>query len=85
MPRLRKPQPIMLNEDHMYVLTLQLLRHIAPKPKGAWGSNKPTEHELGLLREVYEIINNEWRARAKEDGRINEELEQIAREYDDVT
>ena len=82
MPRLRKPQPVMLNEDHMYALTLQLLRHVAPRPKGGWGSNKPTERELRLLREVYEIINNEWRARAKEDARINAELALIEADYE---
>ena len=81
-PRFRKPQPVMLNEDHMYALTLQLLRHVAPKPKGGWGPNKPTKRELGLLREVYEIINNEWRARAKEDARINAELALIEAEYE---
>ena len=82
MPRFRKPQPIMLNDDHMYALQLQLLRHVAPKPKGGWGSSKPTERELVLLRQIYDIMNSECRARAKEDGRIDAELRLLEAEYE---
>jgi hypothetical protein len=76
MPRLRKPQPILLNDDELYALMLATFKH--PKvPK--W---KPTGYELGLLKDAYEKIATEYYARAEEQQRIDKELELIRTEYE---
>jgi hypothetical protein len=78
MPRLRKPQPILLNDDELYALMLATFKH--PKvPK--W---KPTGYELGLLKDAYEKIAKEYYARAEEQQRIDEELQLIRAEYEGV-
>ena len=82
MPRLRKPQPIMLNDDHIYAIMRQLMRHALPKPKGGWGPNKPTGMELEALIDAHRIVFQEFSERAKEDGRIDNELRLIEAEYE---
>jgi len=82
MPRLRKHQPIMLNDDHIYAIMRQLMRHALPKPKGGWGSNKPTGSELESIRGAYNLVYREFSERAKEDGRIDAELALIEADYE---
>ena len=82
MPRLRKPQPIMLNDDHIYAIMRQLMRHALPRPKGGWGPNKPTGMELEALIDAYRVVFQEFSERAKEDGRIDAELALIEAEYE---
>lgn len=82
MPRFRKPQPIMLSDDHIYAIMRQLMRHALPKPKGGWGPNKLEGIELALVIEAYEIVLREFHERAKEDGRIDAELALIEAEYE---
>ena len=84
MPRLRKPQPVMLNDDHIYAIMRQLMRHAVTKPKGGWGSNNPTGYELESIREAYRIVVLEFNLRAKEDQRISDELELLDAEYEGV-
>ena len=81
MPKMRKDKPIVLNDDQLYAVMRQLHRHTSPKPKGL---NKPTGYELKMIREAYDIVANEFWERAEEEHRIDEELKQIAREYDEV-
>ena len=82
MPRLRKPQPIMLDDDHIYAIMRQLMRHALPKPKGGWGPNKPTGMELEAILDAYRIVFQEFSARAEEDERINAELKLLEEEYE---
>ena len=82
MPRFRKPQPVMLSDDHIYAIMRQLMRHAVPKPKGGWGPNKPEGMELAAVIEAYEIVWREFCERAKEDGRIDAELALIDAEYE---
>jgi hypothetical protein len=75
MPRLRKPETIMLSDDELYAVFRATLQH--PKlPK--W---KPTDYELGLIKSAHDKISTEYYARAEEDGRIDEELQLIRDEY----
>jgi len=85
MPRLRKPQPIMLDDDHIYAIMRQLMRHALPKPKGGWGLNKPTGMELEAIVDAYRIVFQEFSARAEEDERINAELRLLEEEYEGRT
>jgi len=82
MPRLRKLQPIMLNDDELYAVMRQLMRHALPRPKGGWGPNKLTGFELEAVLDAYRIIYREFSERAKEDGRIDAELALIEAEYE---
>lgn len=76
MPRLRKPEAVILNDDELYAVMLSIFNH--PKaPK--W---KPTGYELGLLKDAYEKIATEFYARAEEQQRIDEELQLIRAEYE---
>jgi hypothetical protein len=76
MPRLRKPQPVLLSDDELYAVMLATFKH--PKvPK--W---KPTGRELELLRDAYDKIATEYYARAEEEQRIDKELELIRAEYE---
>jgi hypothetical protein len=76
MPRLRKPQPILLNDDQLYVLyrlTLKL-------PKGPkW---KPSPYELGLIQDAHRVLGKEFSERAREDERISKELQLLDAEYE---
>ena len=82
MPRFRKPQPIMLNEDEIYAVMRQLWRHTPPHPKGGYGPNKPTGLELEAIRSAYRIVFQEFSLRAEEDERISAELKLIEAEYE---
>ena len=76
MPRLRKPQPILLSDDELYALMRATFKH--PKVR-KW---KPTGYELELLRDAYDKIATEYYARAEEEQRIDKELELIRAEYE---
>ena len=82
MPRLRKNQPIVLNDEQLYAVMRQLVRHALPKPKGGWGPNKLEGSELAAVIESYEIVWREFSERAKEEGRIDAELALIEAEYE---
>lgn len=82
MPRLRKPQPIMLNEDEIYAVMRQLWRHTLPRPKKGYGTNKPTGRELEAIRSAYRTVFQEFNDRADEDERISAELKLIDAEYE---
>ncbi len=78
MPRLRKPQPVMLNDDELYAVMRATFQH--PKvPK-----YKPTGYELGLLKDACEKISKEFYARAEEQQRIDNELQLITAEYEEI-
>jgi hypothetical protein len=78
MPRLRKPQPVMLNDDELYAVMRATFQHSkAPK-------YKPTGYELGLLKNAYEKIAKEFYDRAEEQQRIDNELQLIRAEYEGV-
>ena len=75
MPRLRKPQPVMLSDDELYVL-YRLSFHF---PKGEkWEAHS---RELDLIRGAHGVLDKEFRARAEEDGRIDAELALLEVEY----
>jgi hypothetical protein len=82
MPRLRKPQPVMLNDDELYAVMRQLWRHVPPHPKGGYGPNKPTGMELEAIQDAYRTIFLEFSARAKEEERISNELKLLDAEYE---
>ena len=73
MPRLRKPEAIMLSDDELYAL----MRATHPKVKG-W---KPSGIEAELLNDAYKTIAKEYYARAEEEQRMETELTQIENEY----
>ena len=78
MPRLRKPQPVMLSDDQLYVL-YRLSFHF---PKGEkWEAHS---RELDLIRNAHGVLDKEFRARAEEDGRIDAELTLLEVEYEGV-
>ena len=78
MPRLRKPQPVMLSDDQLYVL-YRLSFHF---PRGErW---EAYSHELELIRDAHGVLGKEFRARAEEDGRINAELALLEVEYEGI-
>ena len=76
MPRLRKPQPILLSDDELYALMRATFQH--PKVPN-W---KPEGYELGLLKKAHEKIAKEYYARAEEEERMDKELELIRAEYE---
>ena len=78
MPRLRKPQPVMLSDDELYVL-YRLSFHF---PKGEkWEAHS---RELDLILDAHGVLDKEFRARAEEDGRIDAELELLEAEYKEI-
>jgi hypothetical protein len=76
MPRLRKPEPVMLNDDELYAVMRATFQH--PKVP-QW---KPEGYELGLLKNAYKKIAKEFYARAEEQQRIDNELQLIRAEYE---
>ena len=78
MPRLRKPQPVMLSDDQLYVL-YRLSFHF---PRGEkWEAHS---RELDLIREAHGVLDKEFSARAEEDGRIDAELALLEVEYEGI-
>ena len=76
MPRLRKPQPVLLSDDELYALMRATFKH--PKvPK--WN---PQGYEQELLQNAHEKIATEYYARAEEQQRIDAELDLIAKDYE---
>ena len=71
MPRLRKDEPIMLDTDQLYAVMRGLQRHINGKKSHV---PKPIGYELNLVQCALISIEREYVERAKEDGRIDEEL-----------
>ena len=81
MPRLRKDQPIMLNDEQLYAvmcLLLPLRPSAVKKPR----FKKPSGSELDACIEAYDIITSEFWARAEEQHRIDAELELIKADYE---
>jgi len=72
----------MLNDDELYAVLNQLVRHALPKPKKGWGPNKPTGYELRMIRKAYDIVATEFWSRAEEEQRIDKELNLIRAEYE---
>lgn len=72
----------MLNDDELYAIMNQLVRHLFPKPKKGWGPNKPTGYELKMIRKAYDTLSDEFWNRAEENQRIDTELELIRAEYE---
>ena len=84
MPRLRKNKPIELDDDQLYVVMHSLfmhtrLAHTSDSPNLTY---KPEGYELQLCRDKYDIISTEFWARAKEEQRIDNELYELAKEYE---
>jgi len=78
MPRLRKPQPVMLNDGELYALIRATIQH--PKVPH-W---KPEGYELRLLKDAHDKILEEFYARGEEDQRISNELQLLDAEYEGV-
>jgi hypothetical protein len=76
MPRLRKPEPVALNDDELYALMRVTVGYL-PKVRRF----KPSGYELELLKDAYHKIAKEYYARAEEQQRIDEELRRIEEEY----
>ena len=79
MPRLRKDEPIMLDTDQLYAVMRGLQRHINGKKSHV---PKPIGYELNLVQCALISIEREYVERAKEDGRIDEELKLLEAEYE---
>ena len=78
MPRLRKPQPVMLSDDQLYILFRLSLK----LPKGQkW---YPNVYERDLIQDAHRVLRYEFHARAKEDERIDAELSLIAADYEGI-
>ena len=77
MPRLRKPEAIIFNDDELYALTRLTMGYL-PKKGGRW---KPDRRELGLIKDAYHKVAKELWDRAKEEQRINNELRRIEEDY----
>ena len=76
MPRLRKPEPVALNDDELYAL-MRVTSGYLPKIRRF----KPSGYELKLLIDAYHKVAKEYYARAEEQQRIDEELRRIEEEY----
>ena len=79
MPKLRKDEPIMLDTDELYAVMRGLQRHINGKKSHV---PKPIGYELGLVQCALISIEREYVERAKEEGRIDEELKLLEAEYE---
>lgn len=79
MPRLRKDEPIMLDTDQLYAVMRGLQRHINGKKSHV---PKPIGYELNLVQCALISIEREYVERAKEEGRIDEELKLLEAEYE---
>lgn len=79
MPRLRKDEPIMLDTDQLYAVMRGLQRHINGKKSHV---PKPIGYELNLVQCALISIEREYVERAKEDGRIDEELKLLEASYE---
>jgi len=73
MPKLRKEQPIMLDDNQLYAAMLATHRVLNPE-LFKW---KAEGYELDMTREAYEIISAELWARADEEQRIDQELDEL--------
>ena len=71
MAKIRKDEPIMLDTDQLYAVMRGLQRHINGKKSHV---PKPIGYELNLVQCALISIEREYVERAKEDGRIDEEL-----------
>ncbi len=79
MPKLRKDEPIILDDNELYAVMRGLQRHI-------YGSKahvpKPTGWELEQVKYALTQIEREFWARATEEQRIDEELLLINNEFE---
>ena len=79
MAKIRKDEPIMLDTDEIYAVMRGLQRHINGKKSHV---PKPIGYELNLVQCALISIEREYVERAKEDGRIDEELKLLEAEYE---
>jgi len=79
MAKLRKDEPISLDTNALYAVMRGLQRHINGKKSHV---PKPTGYELNLVQCALISIEREYVERAKEDGRIDEELKLLEAEYE---
>ena len=79
MAKLRKDEPISLDTDQLYAVMRGLQRHINGKKSHVL---KPVGYELNLVQCALISIEREYVERAKEDGRIDEELKLLEASYE---
>ena len=79
MAKIRKDEPIMLDTDQLYAVMRGLQRHINGKKSHV---PKPIGYELNLVQCALISIEREYVERAKEEGRIDEELKLLEAEYE---
>ena len=79
MPKIRKDEPIMLDTDELYAVMRGLQRHINGKKSHV---PKPVGYELSRAQCALISIEREFVERAKEEGRIDEELALLEAEYE---
>ena len=79
MAKIRKDEPIVLDTDELYAVMRGLQRHINGKKSHV---PKPIGYELNLVQCALISIEREYVERAKEDGRIDEELKLLEAEYE---
>ena len=79
MAKIRKDEPIMLDTDEIYAVMRGLQRHINGKKSHV---PKPIGYELNLVQCALISIEREYVERAKEEGRIDEELKLLEAEYE---
>ena len=79
MAKIRKDEPIMLDTDELYAVMRGLQRHINGKKSHV---PKPIGYELNLVQCALISIEREYVERAKEEGRIDEELKLLEAEYE---
>lgn len=79
MSKIRKDEPIMLDTDELYAVMRGLQRHINGKKSHV---PKPIGYELNLVQCALISIEREYVERAKEDGRIDEELKLLEASYE---
>lgn len=76
MPRLRKNEPVMLNDEELYALMRASFHHHKVQ---VW---KPVGSELKVLKDAHAKLEEEFWARAKEEQRIETELKLLEDEYE---
>ena len=79
MAKIRKDEPIVLDTDELYAVMRGLQRHINGKKSHV---PKPIGYELNLVQCALISIEREYVERAKEEGRIDEELKLLEAEYE---
>jgi len=79
MSKMRKDEPIMLDTDELYAVMRGLQRHINGRKSHV---TKPIGYELIRAQCALIRIEREYVERAKEEGRIDEELALLEASYE---